>query len=83
MVKLENEADFLMFVAKVSGADISELAPNTEFRSLSTWSSLNALYLITRISEEQEVFITSSELAKCNNLKDIHTMILSKTAANQ
>lgn len=82
MVKLENEADFLLFVAKELGTDISELTPNTEFRGLNTWSSLNALYLITRISEEQNIFITSLELARCNNLKDIHTLIVAKIEAN-
>jgi acyl carrier protein len=78
MAKLENEADFLQFVAKELGVAISEITAITQFRGLKTWSSLNALYLITRISEEEGIFITSSELAKCICMKDIHSLIVNK-----
>ena len=83
MAKLENEAVFLQFVSKELGATISEITANTQFRGLNTWSSLNALYIITRISEEEGIFITSSELAKCILMKDIHSLIVSKIAENQ
>jgi len=80
MAKLEDEADFYQFVAKELGESLSEINAKKQFRSLNTWSSLNALYLITRISEEKSIFITSSELAKCSNFKDIHDLIIIKTS---
>jgi hypothetical protein len=83
MAKLENEADFLQFVAKELGEPISEINAQTQFRSLNSWSSLNALYLITRISEEEGIFIASSELAKCIDLMDIHNLIVLKVLENK
>jgi hypothetical protein len=83
MAKLENEADFLQFVAKELGESISEINAETQFRSLNSWSSLNALYLITRVSEEEEIFIASAELAKCIDLKDIHNLIVLKVIENK
>lgn len=83
MAKLENEADFLQFVAKELGEPISEINAQTQFRSLNSWSSLNALYLITRVSEEEGIFIASAELAKCIDLKDIHNLIVLKVIENK
>jgi acyl carrier protein len=83
MAKLKDEADFYQFVAKELGESLSEITGEKQFRSLNTWSSLNALYLITRISEDEGIFISSSELAKCSNFKDIHNLILVKVTNNQ
>lgn len=46
------------------------------FRDLDSWSSLHALLFIAKINDEVGVMISSSDLAKCKVLKDIHQLIL-------
>jgi acyl carrier protein len=82
MAQLAKEASFLEFIAKELGLELFEINSETLFRNLNSWSSLNALYLITRISEEEGVFISSAELAKCLSFKDIHGLLLSKLQPN-
>jgi len=79
----QEESSFLQFVASELGISSAEVSMQTEFRNLNCWSSLNALFLITRISEEGGIFITSSELSKCTFLKDIHLLIIEKLNGNQ
>jgi acyl carrier protein len=83
MANLAEETSFLLFIAKELGESISEINFETIFRNLNSWSSLNALYLITRISEEERIFISSDELAKCTTFQDIHKLISIKIAENQ
>ncbi len=74
----ESQASFLAFVAEELQVDSSSLHLNQKFRELSAWTSLNALFLMTRISEEKSIFITSSELANCHTFEDIFNLISSK-----
>ncbi len=83
MANLVEETSFLLFIAKELGESISEINFETIFRNLNSWSSLNALYLITRISEEERIFISSDELAKCTTFQDIHKLISLKIGENE
>lgn len=78
----ESQASFLEFVAQELGVQSSTLNMQQHFRSLSSWTSLNALFLMTRISEEKSIFITSSELANCHTFEDIYNLISSKADGN-
>jgi acyl carrier protein len=51
---------------------------NTSFRSIRTWSSLNALVYISRINEETDVLISASDLAACQTLEEIHQLLKSR-----
>lgn len=74
---------FQEFVAKELGINVLDLNLDTKFRELTVWSSLNALYLMTRISEEEGVFISAAEIASCSTFSDIHQLILVKINGNQ
>jgi acyl carrier protein len=71
-----NEKDFIMFLERELGIIKGEITTlDSEFRTFRLWSSLNALFLITRIGEETGVIITSSQLAQCNTFRDILNLI--------
>ncbi len=69
---------FLQFTADELLVDANEINMNTTFRSIRTWSSLNALVLISRINEETDLLISSRDLTACQTLEDIHLLIKSK-----
>jgi acyl carrier protein len=48
---------------------------DAEFRQFKLWSSLNALFLISRLADETGVFLSSSELAACKTFRDIFQLI--------
>ena len=83
MGNLSENQVFHEFVAKELGINSADFNLETKFRELTIWSSLNALYLMTRISEEEEVFISAAEIASCSTFSDIHRLIQKKINGNQ
>jgi acyl carrier protein len=83
MGNLSENLVFQEFVANELGINLLEFTLETKFRELTIWSSLNALYLMTRISEEVEVFISAAEIASCSTFSDIHHLIQEKINGNQ
>ena len=69
---------FLQFSAGELLVAPGEITPQTAFRDIRTWSSLNALILVSRISEETNVLISAADLASCKTLGDIHELIKSR-----
>ncbi len=69
---------FLQFTADELLVSAHEINKNTTFRSIRTWSSLNALVFISRINEELNVFISASDLASCQTIEDIHLLLKSR-----
>ena len=69
---------FLEFTANELMVSLNEINFETEFRSISSWSSLNALIYISSINEETGVFISSSDLAQLISIEDIYNLILSR-----
>ena len=69
---------FLQFTADELLVSANEINKNTTFRSIRTWSSLNALVLISRINEEIDVLISASDLSSCQTLEDIHLLLKSR-----
>jgi hypothetical protein len=55
------------------------LFESSEFRKISTWSSLSALLFISAIHERHDVLISSADLAVCVTLGDIHRLILNRS----
>lgn len=76
---LQNFSDlntFLLFAE--NELQINPLFEYTEFRKVTTWSSLNALLFISTIHEQYDVLISSADLASCVTLGDIHRLILNR-----
>lgn len=74
---LNDENTFLEFTANELMVSLDEINFETEFRSISSWSSLNALIYISSINEKTAVFISSADLAQLITIRDIHNLILS------
>lgn len=75
---LDDKNTFLEFTANELMVSLNEINFETEFRSISSWSSLNALIYISSINEATAVFISSSDLAQLVSLQDIYNLILSR-----
>lgn len=55
-----------------------DISLNTPFRLIPTWSSLNALLLVSRINEEFNVLISAAELAELVTINDLFQLITAK-----
>lgn len=78
---IQSEISFKAFIQLTAEELLTEtnlLEEKTVFRALSTWSSLHALLLISRINETTGVFISSVDLASLNTLGDIYELIIAK-----
>lgn len=70
------EDSFLKFLHEELGASAEDFnSLDAAFRQLKLWSSLNALFLISRLADETGVFLSSSELADCKTFRDIFHQI--------
>ncbi|HLU86534.1 MAG TPA: acyl carrier protein [Taishania sp.] len=78
MKKFELLPEFIKFLESELLLDEGEITAESEFRSLRTWSSLNALIIISRINEECDIIVTASDLAKCKTVSELHNLILTK-----
>lgn len=78
MLNLMNIDHFLEFTREELLLSTAEIALNSRFRELRTWSSLNALILISRINEETNVLLSAQDLAACQTIEDIFNLIQSK-----
>lgn len=76
---LKDEHAFLEFTANELMVSKEEINFETEFRSISSWSSLNALIYISSINEETAVFISSNDLAQLVSIQDVYNLILSRS----
>lgn len=75
---INNKNSFLDFVASELMISKTEIDFETEFRKIPTWSSLNALIFISRINEELDVLISSSDLASIKTIDEIYNLIVWK-----
>ncbi|MEO0038061.1 MAG: hypothetical protein RIQ59_1272 [Bacteroidota bacterium] len=75
---LLDKSAFLKFTSDELMVELDAINFETEFRLISSWSSLNALIYISRINEESDVFISSSDLAKLKTIGEIHNLIQSR-----
>ncbi|MEZ4890373.1 MAG: phosphopantetheine-binding protein [Crocinitomicaceae bacterium] len=72
MRKFELLTDFIQFLESELLLDKGEVQATSQLRQLRTWSSLNALILISRINDETAIVLTASDLAKCITVADLH-----------
>lgn len=76
LTQIEN---FMQFTADELLVLPGEITPETEFRNIRTWSSLNALIFVSRVSEETGVLISAGDLASSKTLGEIHNLIISRS----
>lgn len=77
-MKTLSVSTFLQFTAQELNVSVDSLNENTPFKSIPTWSSLNALIYLSRIHAETGVLLTSTELAQQITLLDLHQLITNK-----
>lgn len=70
---MENE--FLMFVAEILEADVSEISMETEYRDFEKWDSLKMLRLVMELEAKYDVSIPIECLDKIIRLKDLYGMV--------
>lgn len=78
MANLVLLADFMLFLEDELMLNRGEVQPDIHFKSLRTWSSLNALIVISRINDETGIFISASDLANCLTVSDLHQLVQNK-----
>jgi acyl carrier protein len=71
--------DFIQFLESELLLSAGEITAESDFRSLRTWSSLNALIVISRINDETEILLTASDLARCTTVHELHQLMVSKS----
>lgn len=71
--------DFINFTAEELMVPDESIALETNFRDISSWSSLTALLYISRINDETTILISSSDLAVAKTLNDIYQIVVSRT----
>lgn len=75
---IRNETTFLTFISTELLVSLEEISMSTELRQIRTWSSLNALVLISRINEEIDVIISSIDLASIGSIADLYSFLLAQ-----
>jgi acyl carrier protein len=75
---IRNETTFLTFISTELLVSLEEISMSTELRQIRTWSSLNALVLISRINEEIDVIISSVDLASIGSIADLYSFLLAQ-----
>lgn len=58
--------------------DISTLKPETNFRELKEWSSLQALCTMAMVSEEYDVELTADEMRSANTFESLYQIVKSR-----
>ncbi len=73
MFKIISDSNqFIQFISQELMICPSKLGMDTNLRSIETWSSLNALILISRINEETDLTMSSSDLSKLITVNDLY-----------
>ena len=66
------------FADELDETTIDELSPETNFKSLSEWSSLTALSIIAMVEDNYEKEITGEDLRSSTTLEDLFNLVESK-----
>ena len=58
--------------------ELEEFKPETEYRDLDEWSSLNGLAILNMIDKKYGVKITASEIKETATIEDVFNLVKSK-----
>ena len=71
--------DFLKnFGNQFDDTDVSEFTPETNFRELEEWSSLNALAVLNMIGKKYAIIIKPDEMKTANTIQELFDLVNSK-----
>ncbi|MGE3825924.1 MAG: acyl carrier protein, partial [Bacteroidia bacterium] len=74
--------DFIkMFEAELADILPGTIKPETVFKQLDTWNSMQALILIAMVDSEYGVTLTAENLNNCITVADLFSVVQSKKAA--
>lgn len=51
------------------------LTPDTDFRSIETWSSMYALIIVAMFETDFKVTVTGDQLRKCSTVRDLYQLL--------
>lgn len=66
------------FAEQFDDTDISEFKPETIYRDLDEWSSLNGLAILNMIEKKYGVKLLPSELQATNTIESVYNLVRSK-----
>lgn len=75
--------DFIEKFAFAIEVEAGELSPNTRFKELPTWDSLNTLALIAMADADYGVAVTGRDIEASTTVADIWAIVASKLAPKQ
>lgn len=58
--------------------DVSEFSPETKFRELEEWSSLNALAVLNMIGKKYTIILKPDEMKTANTIQELYDLVNSK-----
>jgi len=67
------------FEAEISDIAPGTIQPQTVFKELDSWNSMQALIFIAMVDSEYHVTLTAENLHDCNTVKDLFELIAQKT----
>jgi len=71
--------DFLKnFGNQFDDTDVSEFTPETNFRELEEWSSLNALAVLNMIGKKYAIILKPDEMKITNTIQELFDLVNSK-----
>ena len=75
--------DFIEKFAFAIEAEVSDLAPDTRFKDLPMWDSLNTLAVIAMADADYGVTVTGRDIEASATVADMWTIVSSKSASAQ
>jgi acyl carrier protein len=75
---MEMNEFIINFADQFDETDSSKFSPNTYFRELDEWSSLNALAVLNMINKKYLVQLRPDEMRTTNTIQELFDLVLTK-----
>lgn len=66
------------FANQFDETEISEFKPETDYRNLDEWSSLNGLAILNMINKKYGVKLSASDIKDTKTIEDVFNLVKSK-----
>ena len=73
-----NISDFIANVTEQFDLLSEPLTPETRFREIPEWSSLEALLIITMVDEEYNIVLPPDEMRRTQTIQELYNLVESK-----
>jgi len=81
MVNFETFLNNFKNAISIEGIELGELTPDTAFRELEVWDSMNALNTLAMIDFEYGIQLPADELQACQTILDIFEKVSARVNA--